>query len=264
MVTLAEQAKQVAHRALMQGDLHPLRTQLITTEEQGLSYVLRIADNLVKKQAKPLKNGLPVNPFLPYETSLFVADLSDTHVCILNKFNVLATHLLLITRAYESQDKLLTLADFDALLGVVAENGGLGFFNGGKKAGASQHHKHLQWLPIDEERYQNFPLLDPLHQALAFPHYCRQMSTLAPKAWYQAYQSLLQLSGWQPGRAYNLLLTRDWLLLVPRCHEKANGISINSLGFVGSFFVHHQEQASQLLAHGLMRSLCEVSGWPSS
>ena len=81
----------------MQGDLHPLRTQLITTEEQGLRYVLRIADNLVKKQAKPLKNGLPVNPFLPYETSLFVADLSDSHVCILNKFNVLATHLLLIT-----------------------------------------------------------------------------------------------------------------------------------------------------------------------
>lgn len=79
--------------------------------------------------------------FLPYETSLFVADLSDSHVCILNKYNVLATHLLLITRAYESQDKLLTLADFDALLGVVAENGGLGFFNGGKKAGASQHHK---------------------------------------------------------------------------------------------------------------------------
>lgn len=260
---MAEQAQQVAKRALLLGHLCPLATQFVTVHEQGLTYLLRIADNLSKKQAKPDKGAPRPNPFLPYEPELFVADLSDTHVCILNKYNVLAEHLLLITRSYESQDSLLTLADFTALLDVIRENGGLGFFNGGKVAGASQHHKHLQWLPTAHGSEDSFPLLPPLAEPLPFPHYTLKMTSLAPQAWHQAYLALLQQSGWQPGLAYNLLITHEWLRLIPRCREKANGISINSLGFVGSFFVHNQEQANQLIAHGLMRSLCEVSGWHS-
>ena len=261
MVTLLTQAQHVAQRALTQGHLHSLNTQSAIFQEQGLSYVIRIAEQLSQKQAASPKNPRAVNPFLPYEPELFVTNLSDTHACILNKYNVLANHLLLITRAYESQDTPLTLADFSALFCVINTHGGLGFYNGGKAAGASQHHKHLQWLPIRAMKDHNFPLLDSLPQPLPYPHHLLAPKSPTPKAWHQAYQTLLQQSGWQPGLAYNLLLTHDWLLLIPRCQEKACGISINSLGFLGSFFVKNQEQADQLRSHGLMRALCEVSGW---
>jgi len=30
---------------------------------------------------------------------------------------------------------------------VLVEAGGLGFYNGGAQGGASQRHKHLQWIP---------------------------------------------------------------------------------------------------------------------
>ena len=36
----------------------------------------------------------PANPFLPYEEDLYVCDLSPTHVCLLNKFNVVDHHFL--------------------------------------------------------------------------------------------------------------------------------------------------------------------------
>ena len=42
-----------------------------------------------------------VNPFLPYDPDLVVADISDTHVALLNKFNVIDHHLLIVTRCFK-------------------------------------------------------------------------------------------------------------------------------------------------------------------
>lgn len=59
------------------------------------------------------------NPFLPYEEDLFVADLSDTHLLLLNKFNVVAHHLLVVTRQFEPQSDLVNAADLDAAWKVL-------------------------------------------------------------------------------------------------------------------------------------------------
>jgi ATP adenylyltransferase len=45
---------------------------------------------------------------------------------------------------------------------------------------------------------------------------------------------------------YNLLLTREWMLLVPRARESVAGISINALGFGGSLFVKTPHQVEQI------------------
>ena len=79
---------------------------------------------------------------------MFVADISPTHVCLLNKFNVIDHHLLVVTRAFEEQDAAINAADFAALWVCMAEVDGLAFYNGGKLAGASQRHKHLQIAPL--------------------------------------------------------------------------------------------------------------------
>jgi ATP adenylyltransferase len=58
---------------------------------------------------------------------------------------------------------------------------------------------------------------------------------------------------------YNLLVTRDWLLLVPRCREEFAGISINALGFAGSLFVKDREQLATLRSRGPMAVLRAVT-----
>lgn len=58
------------------------------------------------------------NPFLPYEEDLWVSHLSDTHTLLLNKFNVVPHHLLVVTRQFESQQDPLNAADLDATLQV--------------------------------------------------------------------------------------------------------------------------------------------------
>ena len=88
------------------------------------------------------------NPFLPYEPDLYVADVSPTHVCILNKYNVVDLHLLIITRAFEHQESRLRLPDFQALWRCLVEYDSLGFYNSGHLSGASQPHKHLQVVPL--------------------------------------------------------------------------------------------------------------------
>ena len=73
--------------------------------------------------------------------------MGGTHYLMFNKFNVLDYHLLLITKHYEPQTTKLTTSDLDYAAFTFSALRGVMFFNGGKKAGASQHHKHLQILP---------------------------------------------------------------------------------------------------------------------
>jgi sulfate adenylyltransferase (ADP) / ATP adenylyltransferase len=156
-LSLWERAVAQTQYALQSGALQPIPTEYELIEQGGITFLVRTLLNLTRKaaaQPKLSQSAQAVNPFLPYDPDLFVADLSETHVCLLNKYNVTDYHLLIITRAFEPQESLLTLADFEALWHCLREIDGLGFYNSGKLAGASQPHKHLQLvpLPLSDER----------------------------------------------------------------------------------------------------------------
>lgn len=55
-----------------------------------------------------------VNPFLPYDEQLWVQHLSDTHTLLLNKFNVMAHHLICVTTDFQPQTDPLNAADLGA------------------------------------------------------------------------------------------------------------------------------------------------------
>lgn len=61
----------------------------------------------------------PANPFLPYDENLWVAHLSATHTLLLNKFNVVAHHTLVVTREYEPQEAPLSPQDMAATMAVL-------------------------------------------------------------------------------------------------------------------------------------------------
>jgi sulfate adenylyltransferase (ADP) / ATP adenylyltransferase len=270
------------------GALQSIPTEYEWVPDAGANFLVRIVTNLVRKQAAKQQQkqrskelGVDFNPFLPYESDLFVADLTPTHLALLNKFNVVDYHLLIVTRAFEHQDTLLTAADFAALWLCLQEYPGLGFYNGGTVAGASQRHKHLQIVPIPLVPDAPIPplpispLLEAVHwrdgfgqiPAWPFLHGLAKLDSewppeVAAQVLQQRYLSLLVELGNrilqppipdlspQPGvlapYSYNLLATRDWLMVVPRAQEKTLGISINSLGFAGALLVKNNEQLAEL------------------
>lgn len=63
--------------------------------------------------------------------------------------------------------------------------------------------------------------------------------------------------------AYNLLLTQSFVFVVPRRRQRFEGIEVNSIGFIGSFFVRNAAQRAFFEAQGPMALLREVAFPPS-
>lgn len=275
--------------ALNCGALQSIATDYDFIEEGDIHFLVRILANLARKekakkqQKKIEKSGKEFNPFLPYEKDLFVADLSKTHLCLLNKFNVVEHHLLIVTREFEEQETWLTQADFVAMWMGLAEIDGLIFYNGGKLAGASQRHKHLQLVPfplvpdglnlpiqpaIASVQFQNsigiIPEFPFVHAIASFnPNWIHTPSEAAIFT-LELYFALLSAVGlsvddhlFQSG-AYNLLATRNWMMIVPRSQEEFEGISINSLGFAGGLLVRNSQQLQWLKSYHPLTVLKQV------
>lgn len=286
--------QETSEKALRCGAIVSIDTRQEFLEEGGIRFLLQVATSLARKnqdqaqnvqQAQSSEKGS--SPFLPPESELTVGRVSPTHLAILNKFNVLDYHLLIVTEYFEDQHCLLNQADLAALWRCLAEYEGLGFYNGGTIAGASQTHKHLQLVPLPmaesgpalpiEALLSAAPAGAPIDTvpALPFRHAfarldpsLRQNPDEAARVTYELYTRMLAAGGLSAHRSdncqrqsdpYNLLVTRDWMLLVPRTQEGYAGISINSLGYAGSLFVRSSEELETVKQVGPMKILEEVS-----
>ena len=57
---------------------------------------------------------------------------------------------------------------------------------------------------------------------------------------------------------YNVILTNQHMLVVPRSREACGPVSVNSMGFAGSLFVRSQAELDYIKEQGPMRILSEV------
>ncbi|MBD2361657.1 phosphorylase [Anabaena minutissima FACHB-250] len=289
--TLWDSVKKQTNNALECGALLSIPTEFEFVEQDGVKFLVRILSNLNRKNTakkqqdqKTQATGKEFNPFLPYEEDLFVAEISDTHVCILNKFNVVDYHLLIITRAFEEQESLLTLADFTAMWACLAGIDGLVFYNAGKNAGASQRHKHLQLVPLPLISSGTQTPITPLLASAKFQDaiatipglpFVHAFANLDPgwvespftgaKTTLEIYHNLLRavglgaIDGDRQSGAYNLLATREWMLIVPRSQEHFQSISVNSLGFAGALLVKNELEMQLLKQQTPMNILKNVA-----
>ncbi|MET0406628.1 MAG: ATP adenylyltransferase, partial [Cystobacter sp.] len=135
---------------LATGALQPIATECRPLEHRGVSFQVRLLGRAHLKEDRAKREpprAAPFNPFEHPDPDLVVGGLTPTHVCLLNKFNVVEHHLLIVTRRFEEQESFLTLEDFEALALCMSGLDGLAFYNSGEAAGASQRHKHLQLIP---------------------------------------------------------------------------------------------------------------------
>jgi len=297
---LFERVKQVTEAAKSSGHLFSIESTPQLVPDCGVEFIVRVAKALEKKPAGPARELTlsSQDPFLDPEPEMVVTALSARHRLLLNKYNVVPYHLLIVTTAFESQCDPLNTADFEAALGVMSEiRPALLFYNSGEQSGASQPHKHLQLVPL--------PLLPdraelPIEPALMrvqardgevflvpefdFEHYaCKLDEKLfqtdadslllnAPShtAAYleRVYRTLMQCSSLDIANdglrrsgslSYNFLLTRRWALLVVRRAERLGNVMVNSLGFSGTMLVKTPQVLAELLQTGPMKVLRAVA-----
>ncbi len=315
--TLWERVLAATRRAVAHGALVSIPTVVTTMVDHGIAFQVRVVTNLERKAKEKVRRDVftapsPVDPFLPYDPEMYVADLSETHVCLLNKFNVVDHHILMVTRGFEHQLAPLTYQDFLALCFCLAEYPGVAFYNAGETAGASQPHKHLQMvaeadlaMPVEAAGVASTPSpvpLAPLVDTIDTPGVLRTLSQLPfqhrvvrfaasidgdVSDWahrllglYRAMLTDLALDRFDPSRAgegsrflerlpaqatapYNLVCTRDWMMMVPRRRECFETLSINALGFCGAFLVRNESERARLEQVGPMQVL-EVTGVPAA
>lgn len=263
--------------ALAAGALERLENEVVHVPQRGIPFAVRLVHGLAERRRA--SGPTDSNPFLSPEPELFVADVSDSHRCLLNKYPVIDHHLLIVTRVFEEQEALLTRRDFEALWACLLEYDGLGFYNAGRAAGASQRHKHLQLVPI--------PLASPRHPVpldavmdrarfggavgtlpgLGFLHALARLRAVVDRPPGEAadvllglYREMTRAFGCdRPGRPYNLLATRDWVLFVPRVRAAWRGIGVNGLGFAGALAVAGRAELEVVRREGPLRVLAEVA-----
>ncbi|MEJ8823558.1 phosphorylase [Variovorax humicola] len=269
-------------RALADGALQPIETRSIVVDSDGVRFVLRTVSSLVRKDKDKDKDkdkekarhvAAPRDPLGDYDRSLFVCELAPAHYVLLNKFQLLAGHVLLVTRGFERQERLLAVEDFAALVTCLGEVDGLAFYNGGVEAGASQRHKHLQLvpLPLACESPDDVPMERLLDSGSRLP-FRHAFARLAPQATapelHALYRELLHRCGiaavaTEEGEVqsapYNLLVRRGWMLVVPRSRACFESIAVNGLGFAGSLFLRSQEELDRVRAIGPMQVLRGVA-----
>lgn len=283
--TLWDSLTRASANALESGTLHSIPTEYEFVEDANVRFLVRIVTNLARKHHAKVESGgggKQSNPFLPYDPEMYVADASETHVCLLNKFNVVDHHLLIVTREFEHQQSPLNHGDFEALWRCMEEYDSLGFYNGGTISGASQPHKHLQLVPLpmapEGPRIPVEPLLEAADvqdgsgraAGLPFPHVFTRIAPERSATLSDAAEMTLSLYGEMMNslglhsdvaqsdridRNYNLLVTRQWMLLVPRGRERFESISLNALAFAGALLVREESEMAALRNHGPMKAL---------
>ena len=103
---LWERILRATKHAMERGTLKNIMTEKSIFVSDGVPFTLRLMGQVGERRfdaarAKPKDERF--NPFLPYEKDMYVCDVGPHHVCLLNKFNVMDNHALLVTKKYEEQ-----------------------------------------------------------------------------------------------------------------------------------------------------------------
>ncbi|KAL4888180.1 bis-tetraphosphatase [Aspergillus ambiguus] len=175
----------VARRFLAAKDAGHLlfsQTHLTTINVAGIPYQLRYCPALAKKPSgapKPDNKGPKPDPFQDPSPDLLIARIprdNPSHILVLNKFPVIHNHFILATKDWKPQTDLLDKEDLDAAYACVRAWDDstapqpkrlFAFFNSGDESGASQPHRHLQFLPVEDMQQGGSPTWQPLIEAVA-------------------------------------------------------------------------------------------------
>ncbi|PCH43417.1 ATP adenylyltransferase [Wolfiporia cocos MD-104 SS10] len=290
-------------KARESGDLLFFPSTVHKHRDSDVEFEIRLCPALQKKPALPtphfetaaaLQPQKP-DPFAPpYVPNLYLGELRDDeagaeYVILFNKYSVVPRHILLVTKEYQSQTSPLLpqdLVQVYSLLAAAQRSGKrfFAFYNCGDLSGASQPHKHVQLIPLEDdgppvERLARATKIDYPDRpftlnALPYANHVRRLPAHLPSQGYEelertladAFLALLDLvvatvrhdPTYPTGTpSYNVVLTLEHLHLIPRRRENhtlaATGepLSVNALGFAGMLLVKSERELDAVKEEGL-------------
>ncbi|KAI9717108.1 MAG: bifunctional AP-4-A phosphorylase/ADP sulfurylase [Chrysothrix sp. TS-e1954] len=146
-------------------------TELAVVRIAGVPFQLRYCPTLAKKPtpqhevaSSPPKKKF--DPFVDPPKDLFIAEVPSnvpSHVLVLNKYPIIPNHFILATKTNKQQTHQLEEDDigltYECLKAWETQQKGeddpgrlFAFFNSGEHSGASQPHRHVQFLPEEDMR----------------------------------------------------------------------------------------------------------------
>ncbi|KAG2150976.1 ATP adenylyltransferase [Suillus clintonianus] len=286
------------------GDLFFFPSDVRTHEEIGIEWEIRLCTALQKKPVASVpaeeagvassnqsddasKKPDPFAP--PYVPNLHVGDLSDEssgveYGVLLNKFSVVPHHFLLVTKEFLPQTSPLLPHDLVQtylllLAARKARKNYFAFYNCGSNSGASQHHKHIQFIEVEDEgppierlaRAANLEVSGKPFSLISLPYanHVYRLPALSNGATPEQLEPILFLPflalldlvistvrhapDYPPGTpSYNVILTLEHMHLIPRrwetytLGESGGTLSVNSLGFAGMLMVKSESELQAL------------------
>ncbi|KAH7888699.1 ATP adenylyltransferase-domain-containing protein [Phlebopus sp. FC_14] len=265
--------------------------------------VERTADGEIALSEKPIEKKNPFAP--PYQNpKLHVGDLSYRgedgsidYAILLNKYSVVPHHFLLVTKEFRPQTFPLLPQDlaqtYQLLLAARQLNKHyIAFYNCGSNSGASQAHKHVQFIEVEAdgppiEKLARKANLEPkvtfagkpfALPSLPYANHVFRLPVLSAntiptelsQTLFPPFLALLDLvistvrydPDYPPGSpSYNVVLTLEHMYMIPRRYEtyKLEGtqefVSINSLGFAGMLLARTESELVGMRREGIGKIL---------
>lgn len=261
------------------------------------SYSFELTE-LQSLQHRPEIGSVDKNPFENPEPELTIVPKfgkDNEFRIVLNKFPVVPAHFMLVTSQFKSQNTPLSPSELLSVYSVLRNlelqdknENWFAFYNCGPESGASQPHKHIQFMKLP----QNFePLaevlartsahfipdqhMEPLQDPnLPFAHFLAKLpddyKKVTEDILAMTFVSLLQrvLTVLKQNDAshisYNLLATTKYMMLVPRSSGKFKGeLGINSCGFMGLFLCKNNRLVDLVKSEGPETVLSSI-GFPNT
>ncbi|KZT41511.1 HIT-like protein [Sistotremastrum suecicum HHB10207 ss-3] len=294
------------------GDLLFFPSTVHRHQEGGVEFEIRLCPALLHKPTLPTphfsKNDASAaqehklkDPFAPpYNENLIVGETEvegGEYVVLLNKYSVVPSHFLLVTKEFASQSSPLTPSDLFQSYAILeaakrANQPLFAFYNCGDLSGASQPHKHVQFIPAEnngppieklanaqqvEEQDRPF-VISSLPYANFIVRFPRGMSSQSDDSKTEiladSFMSLLDLvihavrycPDYPTGApSFNVVLTIDHLYVFPRrqenhtLRETGDLLSVNALGFAGMLLVKSETELKAVIDEGIVKILQGVA-----
>jgi ATP adenylyltransferase len=257
--------------------LHPLaRASTDAEEEKGVETrdedQGKVADNYEPEGIDPSDD-----PFAPPRKAV-ICSVPPEFVCMLNKYSLEKGHFLAVTNEFVPQTGAVRPQDLVMLHEVVQRpsNRTYAFLNGGPDAGASQKHRHFQFMEVPDLGEPVWPdaifnaspkSTEPQsHPAIPIAHFLLPILDASEEGLVRLWQKLFALAKTMAETddeemPFNFLMTREYMMILPRKQSNWEDISIGGTVMVGSIPVEDPKYLDVVKETGIIEIMRHV-GYP--
>lgn len=263
-----------------------------TINDNSYTYELTELRSLEKR---PETGNVNDNPFAKPEPELtIVPSFNNDYRVVFNKFPVVPAHFMVVTKEFKSQNTPLSPSELTAIFALLNTlklndegKNWFAFYNCGPHSGASQPHKHIQFMtlpkghtPFAERLARNSPYFIPNEHEepiqdpnLPFAHFVAKLPEKAEDftedTLAMTFVSLLQractvLRDHECDHiSFNFCATTEYMMIVPRASGKFKDVyGVNSCGTMGLFLCKNSELVKLVKETGPSNILKEL-GFPN-